>query len=137
MDEVKRLASLKDSAINEAKKVLAFEVTKQVHGEEEARAAQQAAEAMFGQGGQEDGVPSTEITKDGLDENKKVIDLLIFCGLTASRGEGRRLIAGGGLSINGEKVTDEFKEIRPDDFDGGEILIKKGKKVFHKVKLAE
>ncbi len=137
MKEVNRLSSLKDSAINEAKKVLAFEVTRQVHGEAEAKAAREAAEALFGGGGREDGVPSTEITAKEFEENAKVIDLLIFCGLTSSRGEGRRLIAGGGVSIDGEKVADEFKELKTEDFTDGEIMIKKGKKVFHKVTLVQ
>jgi tyrosyl-tRNA synthetase len=135
MEEVDRLASLKDSAINEAKKVLAFEVTRQVHGEAEAKAAGEAAEALFGGGGREDGMPSTEITEKTFEENAKVIDLLMICGLTSSRGEGRRLIAGGGVSIDGEKVKDPFKELKIEDFTNGEITIKKGKKVFHKVKL--
>jgi tyrosyl-tRNA synthetase len=135
MDEVSRLSSMKDNAINEAKKVLAFEVTRQVHGENEARAAQDAAEALFGQGGREEGIPATEISKSEFAEGAKLIDLMVICGLTASRGEGRRLIAGGGVSVDGEKVEDEFKELGPDDFKNGEILIKKGKKIFHKLKL--
>ncbi len=136
MEEVNRLASLKDSAINEAKKVLAFEVTRQVHGEDAAIAAREAAQALFGQGGREDGIPATEISKKDFESNAKLTDLMIFCGLTASRGEGRRLIGGGGVSVDGEKVTDEFFELKPENFTDGEIMIKKGKKVFHKVKLA-
>ncbi len=135
MEEVERLSSLQDSAINEAKKVLAFEVTRQVHGEAEAKAARDAAEALFGQGGRDEGVPATKVTKEEFEKNATVIDLLIFCGLTASRGEGRRLIAGGGVSINGRKVSGEFETLTLEDFEDGEIMIKKGKKVFHKVKI--
>ncbi len=135
MDEVNRLSALKDTEINQAKKVLAYEVTKQVHGETEAAAARDAAEALFGGAAQGGSIPMSEITKETLEQNAKIIDLLIFCGLTGSRGEGRRLIAGGGVSIDGERVEDEFKEIGPGDFKDGEIMIKKGKKVYHKVKL--
>ena len=135
MEEVNRLSGLKDTEINQAKKVLAFEVTQQVHGEAEAVAARDAAEALFGGGSLGGSIPLSEITQEGLVQNAKVIDLLIFCGLTSSRGEGRRLIAGGGISIDGDKVEDEFKEITSGDFKDGEILIKKGKKVYHKVKL--
>ena len=134
MDEVNRLAAMKDSQINEAKKVLAFEVTKQVHGQAEAARAQDAAEALFGGGENEGSIPLSELTGSQFEGNPKVIDLLVFCGLTKSRGEGRRLIAGGGISINGQKVTDEFAEVRAEDFKGGELMIKKGQKVFHKVK---
>jgi tyrosyl-tRNA synthetase len=135
MEEVNRLSALKDTEINEAKKVLAFEVTKQVHGEADAAAARDAAEALFGGGAQGGSIPMSGITRDELAQNAKIIDLLIFCGLTSSRGEGRRLIAGGGVSIDGARVEDEFMEIGAEEFKGGEILIKKGKKVYHKVKL--
>jgi tyrosyl-tRNA synthetase len=106
-----------------------------VHGEAEAKAARDAAEALFGQGGRDEGVPATKVTKEEFEKNAAVIDLLIFCGLTASRGEGRRLIAGGGVSINGRKVSGEFETLTLEDFEDGEIMIKKGKKVFHKVKI--
>ncbi len=135
MEEVLRLSELKDSAINEAKKVLAFELTKQVHGEDEAQKAQSAAEALFGGGAQEGSIPTTEITKAELEENKKVVDLLIFTGLTKSKGEGRRLVAGGGVSVNGDKVADDSVEVGEQDFAEGSLMIKKGKKVFHKVVL--
>jgi len=135
MQEVERLGSLKDSAINEAKKVLAYEVTKQVHGEGEAKKAQMAAEALFGGGEMGGSVPTTEISKDQLAENAKVIDLLIFAGLTKSRGEGRRLILGGGLTINEEKVMNEFADLSENDFKNGSMMIRKGKKIFHKVVL--
>lgn len=135
MEEVNRLSALKDTEINQAKKVLAFEVTKQVHGEAAAAAALDAAEALFGGGAQGGSIPMSEITREQLEKNAKVIDLLIYCGLTSSRGEGRRLIAGGGVSIDGVKVEDEFKEVTPGEFKDGELLIKKGKKVYHMVKL--
>lgn len=132
MDEIRQLCSYHDERINEAKVKLAYEVTRQVHGQEEADKAKAAAETLF-EGGSEGGnVPETVI------ENLSdllLVDLLQTCGLTASRGEGRRLIAQGGISINGNKVTEEFMPVSADCFDGGEMLIKKGKKIFHKVVL--
>ena len=133
MEEVNRLGALKDSEINEAKKILAFEVTKQVHGEEEAQKAQQAAEALFGGGGDGASIPTTEMTEAEFKENAKLIDLMIATGLSKSRGEGRRLISGGGVSINGNKIDDEFYELTGADFEDGAIMIKKGKKIFHRV----
>lgn len=136
MEEVNRLSSLKDEKINEAKQVLAYEVTRQVHGEEAAQAAEAAAKTLFAgaEGGE---APTTEITAAQFAENSKVIDLLLLAGLTKSRGEGRRLITGGGISVNGEKVSDELAELSEANFEDGAIMIKKGKKVFHKVVIAK
>ena len=133
MDEVKRLGGLKDQEINRAKEVLAFEITKQVHGEEEANKAQQAARALFAGAAEGGSVPTRELGEDELKKNAKVIDMMILLGLTKSRGEGRKLIKGGGVTLNGKKVTDEFYELQDSDFDGGEAMLKKGKKVFYKI----
>ena len=133
MDEVERLSSLQDNEINDAKKILAFEITKQVHGEQAACEAQKAAEALFAGGGEGGSIPTTEITAVQLAENGQLIDVMVLCGLTKSRGEGRRLITQGGVLLNGEKVTDEFRALKEADFADGEAMIKKGKKVFHKV----
>ncbi|MEA4853391.1 MAG: tyrosine--tRNA ligase [Christensenella sp.] len=133
MEEVERLSALRDSEINEAKKVLAFEITKQVHGEQAAQEAQTAAEALFGAGTEGGSVPMTEIAAARLAEEPKLIDMMIEIGLTKSRGEGRRLIAQGGVLLNGDKVADEFYALSQKDFEGGEAMIKKGKKVFHKI----
>lgn len=135
MDEVNRLGALKDSEINEAKKVLAFEVTKQVHGEEEAARARDASEALFGGGEAGGSIPTTEIEAVTFKENNKLIDLMILCGLAKSRGEARRLIAGGGVLVNGEKADDEWMEISENDFNDSELMLKKGKKVFHRIVL--
>ncbi len=153
MEEVERLSSLPDSGINEAKKALAFEVTKQVHGQAEAEKAQQDSERLFSKtiiidhvsmgAGQfsinanMSAVPTTEITPEQLQENNKVIDMMILTGLSKSRGEGRRLIAGGGVSVNGNKVEDEFAALSAEDFSAGAAMLKKGKKVFHKVVLKQ
>lgn len=130
MDEVNRLSALEGKEINEAKKVLAYEVTKQVHGEEEAKKAAKAAEALFGSGAQGGSIPETEI--DSV-EDLLLVDLMITCKLASSRGEGRRLIKQGGVSVNGNKVTEEFMKVTEDLFENGEMMIKKGKKAFHKV----
>lgn len=132
MDEIRQLCSYHDERINEAKVKLAYEVTRQVHGQEEADKAKAAAETLFEGGSQGGNVPETVIENLG---DLLLVDLLQTCGLTASRGEGRRLIAQGGISINGNKVTEEFMPVSEDCFDGGEMLIKKGKKIFHKVVL--
>ena len=132
MEEVERLSALEGEKINHAKEVLAYEVTRQVLGEEEAKKAQAAARALFagGEGGQ---APTTEITAEQFAQNAKVIDLLMLAGLTNSRGEGRRLIAGGGIQVNGNKVTDEFAELSMADLEEGALMIRKGKKVFHRI----
>ncbi len=100
MEEVRRLGALPGSKINEAKKVLAFEITNLVHGKDEAIKAQNAAEALFGTGGDMDLVPSTELEKDKLEEGINIIDVLVASELVASKGEGRRLINQGGLTLN-------------------------------------
>lgn len=130
MDEVNRISAFEDAKINEAKKILAYEVTKQVHGEQEADKAKMAAEALFSGGAQGGSIPETTITDVS---DLLLIDLMQTCDLTASRGEGRRLIKQGGVSLNGEKATDEFMVITAESFENGEMLIKKGKKAFHKV----
>jgi tyrosyl-tRNA synthetase len=133
MEEVRRLGSLPGSEINEAKKVLAYEVTRLVHGEEEAKKAQDAAEALFGKGGNLDMVPTTEIDKDQLKDGINIIDLLILTGLAPSKGEGRRLINQGGLAVNDEKVESIDLQITLEDFKEEGLMMKKGKKTYHRV----
>ena len=132
MDEVRRLCSFKDERINDAKIALAYEVTRQVHGQDEADKAKAAAEALFEGGAEGGSIPETAVSS--LD-NLLLVDLLQTCGLTASRGEGRRLIAQGGIALNGEKVTQEFLPVTEDLFKDGVLLIKKGKKIYHRVVL--
>ncbi len=134
MDEVRRLSSLEGSQINEAKKVLAFEVTKLVHGEEEATKAQQAAEALFGKGGDMSNVPTYEMGKDKL--GSELLDILVEAEIVPSKAEGKRLVKQGGLSLNGEKVADFKKTLEEADFENGEVLIKRGKKNYNKIVLA-
>lgn len=135
MDEVDRLSSLKDAEINKAKETLAFEVTKLVHGKEEAGKADKAAKALFGKGALGGSVPSTEISENEFIEGMDIITLLSRVELIPSRGEGRRLIQQGGISINDDKITDIGTLITPDFFKDGTLMIRKGKKTYHQVLL--
>lgn len=135
MDEVERLASLKDEKINEAKKVLAFEVTKLVHGEEEAEKAKAAAEALFGNAGNMDNVPGTNISRDTLSQNSKLVDLLVLTNLAPSKGEAKRLIKQGGIYVNDERIDDFDREVSDRDFKDGSMMIRKGKKIYHRIVL--
>ncbi|WP_102412160.1 tyrosine--tRNA ligase [Beduinella massiliensis] len=135
MDEVRRLGALRDSGINEAKKVLAFEVTKLVHGEEEARKAQEAAASLFGGGALSGSVPTTEITAAQLEEDGRVTTIAFLCGLCASKGEARKLVQGGGLTIGEEKVTDVNAVLTAEQIGGEGVLLRKGKKSYHRVVL--
>ena len=135
MDEIKRLASLEGAEINKAKEVLAFEVTKMIHGEEEAIKAQNAAKALFAGAKEEGSIPFTEFDKSVFEEGIGILDLLKNVGLTKSNSEGRRLIEQGGISIDGVKVEDIGKVVSLEDFDEGKILLRKGKKVYHQVRI--
>lgn len=136
MDEVRRLSSLEGAEINQAKEVLAFEVTKIIHGEEEATKAQEAARALFAAGGKSDDMPTTMFDKAELDEGIDLISLLVATGLAQTRSEGRRLITQGGITVNDVKITEFDKKFSTADLDSdGSIIIKKGKKVYHQVKV--
>ena len=137
LEEIAELEKLEGAEINKAKEVLAFELTKLVHGEEEATKAQNTARTVFAGGGKDANMPSTDLTKDELGEGIQILDLLVKCGLISSKGEGRRLITQNGISVNDAKVTDIFLEIKEDDFTDNELVIKKGKKIHHKVNLVD
>ncbi len=137
MDEVNRLGALEGSAINEAKRVLAYEVTRNVHGEEEALKAQQAAEALFGGGATAGSVPTTELTAADLAEENRLLALVARCGLCKSNGEARKTMQAGGLYIGEEKITDVDFRVTPEMLDGEGLLIRKGKKAYHLFKLAK
>ncbi len=135
IEEIEAMEKWQGSELNKAKEILAYELTKLVHGEEEAKKALDGAKALFSAKSDTDNMPSTDITADDLTEGKiGLIDLLFLVGLVPSKAEARRLIQQGGISVNDEKVTDVKAEIKADDFGEGFIVIKKGKKVFHKVK---
>ena len=132
MDEVHRLASLKDAAINEAKKVLAFEVTKLVHGEAEALKAQAATEALFGGGADLSNVPTIEITAEEM--NAKVIDVLTAAKVFSSKREARQMITQGGLTVKEEILKDPEAALSADMFDADKsLLIRKGKKKYYRL----
>lgn len=131
MEEVRRLGSLRDAAINEAKAVLAYEVTKLVHGEAEADKARAAAEAVFGGSGSDENMPTIELTQ--ADAGRKLLDILVEGKVFASKGEGRRLIQQNGLSLNDAKVADADYVLSEEDFKGGEAVVRKGKKKFYRL----
>ncbi|HEY8426439.1 MAG TPA: tyrosine--tRNA ligase [Limnochordales bacterium] len=137
MDEVRRLGELTGAAINEAKKVLAFEVTRLVHGEEAARQAQEAAEALFeSEGGQAravEGAPTTELRRAEAEAGIALLDLLVETGLAPSKSEGRRLVLQGGVYLNEVRVGEPTYTVTLQDFRDGRLLLRKGKKVYHQV----
>lgn len=135
VDEIAHLTAQKGSEINKAKEILAFEFTKIVHGEEEAQKALDAARALFSGGGDSANMPSTQMTTTDFETPMAVLDLLIKVGLIPSKSEGRRMINQNGVSINGEVVSDVNAVVTVDDFVDGALMIKKGKKGFHKVML--
>lgn len=136
MEEVRRLGALEGAKINEAKEVLAFEITKIVHGEEEATKAQEAARTLFVHGGKSEDTPTTVMSQAALEEGKDLITLLVETKLAASRSEARRVITQGGVSVNEEKVTDFSRVYTTQDLDDdGTLLIKKGKKGYHLIRV--
>ena len=135
MEEVERLSALEGAEINKAKEILAFEITKLVHGEEEAQKALDASRAAFSGGGAAAAdIPATDMAASEFEgEGKGLITLLSELKLAESNGDARRTIEQGGVSLNGEKVTDTRKSITTADFEDGVLVIQKGKKKFHKI----
>ncbi|MBR4658122.1 MAG: tyrosine--tRNA ligase [Clostridia bacterium] len=129
IEEIEEIAKWDDSRINEKKELLAYELTALVHGKDEADKAREASHALFAGGGDDSNMPTTELAVP--DEGMTVIDLLVACGLAASKGEARRLIQQGGISVDGEKVADIGAVIEKARFAEG-VKIRKGKKIFHK-----
>ena len=133
LDEIEELSKLEGSEINKAKEILAHELTEMIHGKKEADKAQEAARALFGSKQNTDNMPSTELEDaDFGDDGIGVLDLLSKCGLIPSKKEGRRLIEQGGVSLDDEKVTEATARVTKEAFEKGFVVIKKGKKVFHK-----
>ena len=136
LEQIEEMAKWEGSELNKAKEILAYELTKMIHGEDEANKAQEGARALFGGGTNTDNMPTTEITDgDFTDGGIAVLDLLLKCKLIASKGEGKRLIQQGGISVDDQKITDMFHNVTKEAFEKGHVIIKKGKKVFHKVTL--
>jgi tyrosyl-tRNA synthetase len=133
MDDVNRLGSLSGSALNESKEVLAFEVTKLVHGEDEAVKARSAARALFGGAADDAEVPTTELEKSVFDNGIDIIGLLSRAGLISTNSEGRRLIQQGGVTLNGEIIDDFNRTVTSDDLSDGKLMLRKGKKVYRQI----
>lgn len=135
LETIAKYEKLEGAELNKAKEVLAYELTKLVHSEEEADKADAAAKALFAGGADTSNMPTTVLTDDDFtDGSVAVLDMMVKAGIIKSKGEGRRLITQGGVSLNDEKVTDPYASLTKTDFDN-EIIIKKGKKVFHKFSL--
>ncbi len=129
IETIKELSSYQDEKINEAKKVLAFEITKLVHSEEEAKKAQEASNALFNGQGSLEYMPTVKLEI----ANLSILDAIILTGMAPSKGQARTLIIQGGISLNDEKVTDINYVLSDKDFSNGFAILKKGKKVFYKL----
>ena len=136
LDQIDAMSSWEGSRLNEAKDILAYELTKLVHGEEEADKARTASQALFSGSGDTEHMPTTELTNDDFGGGSiDVLSLLVKCGLAASKGEARRLVQQGGVSVNDEKVSAIETTFGCEQFTGDGVIIKKGKKVFHRAVL--
>ena len=134
LEEIDEMAKWEGSQLNKAKEVLAYELTNLVHGEEEAKKAQEGARALFAGGANTENMPSTELTDEDFQEGSiDLITMLVKTGLVPSRSEGRRAIEQGGVSIDGEKITDIKHTVKKEDFNEEGMVLKRGKKKFHKV----
>lgn len=132
MEEIREYEKLEGAQLNKAKEILAFELTKMIHGEEEAAKAQAAAKALFAGGSDNSNMPTTELSDDDFTDGEiTVLDMMLKAGMIKSKGEGRRLIDQGGVSVNDEKVNNVFASLKTEDFNS-EVIVKKGKKMFHK-----
>lgn len=134
IEQIEEMDKWEDNRINEKKEILAYELTALVHGEEEAKKAQDSAHALFSSKGYDENMPTTEISKDEIADGILIADLMVKCGLCASKGEAKRLIQQGGVSVSDEVVKDLGTSYNVSDFESG-VKIRKGKKVFHKAVL--
>ncbi len=133
MDEVRRLGALKDAEINEAKKVLAYEVTKLVHGEDEAKKAAEAAQALFGSGASAESVPTVELTEEEFSGDSRVSTMLVLSGLCKSQSDARKQIEQNAVSVNDQKICDTAAVLTAGQFGDNGIMIRKGKKGFCRI----
>ena len=135
LEQIDEMDKWEGSQLNTAKEILAYELTKLVHGEEEADKAQAAAKALFGGAGDNANMPTTELSDADFEDGKiNVLSLLVATKLCASRGEARRLVQQGGIAVNDEKVDSIDAAFAREMFAGDGVIVRKGKKVFHKVK---
>ena len=134
LEEIDKMDSWQGSQLNTAKEILAYELTKLVHGEEEAQKAQEGARALFSGAGNTENMPTFALADDDFtDDEILVSEIMLKAGLISSKGEGRRLIEQGGVSVDDVKVASPFETVKKSDFKDGKIIIKKGKKVFYKI----
>ena len=136
LEQIDEMAGWEGAKLNEAKDILAYELTKLVHGDEEADKARQASKALFSGAGDASHMPTTELTNDDLGGGQiNILNLMVRCGLCASKGEARRLVQQGGVSVNDRKVESIDEALGCEQFTGEGVIIRKGKKVFHRVVL--
>ena len=136
LEQIDEMDRWEGSQLNTAKEILAFELTKLVHGEEEAKKAQDAAKALFVGGGDMSNVPTTALTAENLtDGSIGILDMMVTCKLAPSKKEARRLVEQGGVTVNDEKVSDVNTRYTADDLSGDGIMVRKGKKVYHRVQM--
>lgn len=135
MEEVRRLGALKDAELNHAKEVLAYEIVKDIHGKEEADRALETSHALFGGKGNLENAPFTEMKAEDFQQGIGLLQLLTNLGLTKSNGEARRLVEQGGIFLDDNAITDVKKTITEKDFTDGKLMIRKGKKVYHQVRI--
>ena len=134
LEQIDEMDKWEGSQLNQAKEILAFELTKLVHGEEEAKKAEEGAKALFAGGGNTDNMPTTALSEDDFREDAiDILTLLVKSGLSASRNEARRAVEQGGVSLDGEKVTDTKATFGKDTFAGEGVVVKRGKKNFRKI----
>ena len=132
LEEIDKMNDWQGSQLNTAKDILAYELTKLVHGDEEANKAKELSASLFGAGNNDENMPSTELSNEDFTDDKiGLLDLMVKGGLAASKGEARRLVQQGGISLNGEKISDASVTFKSADFADG-LVVKKGKKVFHR-----
>ena len=129
IEEINRLSALEGEKINEAKMVAAYEITKLIHGEEAAKKAEEAALALFSGNGNTENMPTTKIN----DVNISIVDALVLTGIAPSKGQARTLISQGGITLNDEKIEDINFKLSEKDFNEGYAILRKGKKVYHKL----
>ena len=136
LEQIDEMAGWEGAKLNEAKDILAYELTKLVHGDEEADKARQASKALFSGAGDAAHMPTTELTNDDLGGGQiNILNLMVRCGLCASKGEARRLVQQGGVSVNDRKVESIDETLGCEQFTGEGVIIRKGKKVFHRALL--
>ena len=137
LEEIDKMDAWEGAQLNTAKEILAYELTKLVHGEEEANKAQEVARGLFAKGGDTTNMPSTALSAEDLtDGSIGILDLMLRCGLVPSKGEARRLVQQGGVEVAGEKVKEISAAFTAEQLSGEGLVIKKGKKVFHRAYLA-